>query len=48
MTVHSNDRESWLTKLDRIGVLSAENKDLVFNNIGHLISRWREMISSIM
>jgi RNA-directed DNA polymerase len=38
MTVHSNDRESWLTKLERIGVLSAANKELVFNNIGYLIS----------
>ena len=38
MTVHSNDRLSWLTKLDRIGELSANNRHLVFNNIGHLIS----------
>ena len=38
MTVHSNDRTTWLTKLDRIGKLSAENKDLTFNNIGHLIN----------
>ncbi|GGG09301.1 MULTISPECIES: group II intron reverse transcriptase/maturase [Cysteiniphilum] len=38
MTVHSNDRITWLTKLDRIGKLSAENKDLTFNNIGHLIN----------
>ena len=37
MTVHSKDRVSWLTKLDRIGELSAKNKLLVFNNIGHLI-----------
>jgi RNA-directed DNA polymerase len=37
MTVHSNDRESWLTKLDRIGELSANNRQLVFNNIGHLM-----------
>ena len=38
MTVHSHDRTSWLTKLDRIGELSANNKALVFNNIGHLIN----------
>ena len=38
MTVHSKDRESWLTKLDRIGELSAKNKPLVFNNIGYLIN----------
>ncbi len=38
MTVHSNDRTSWLTKLDRIGELSANNKGLVFNNIGHFIN----------
>ncbi len=38
MTVHSNDRASWLTKLERIGELSTENKSLVFNNIGHLIN----------
>lgn len=38
MTVHSNDRASWLIKLERIGELSALNKTLVFNNIGHLIN----------
>jgi group II intron reverse transcriptase/maturase len=38
MTVHSHDRASWLTKLDRIGELSANNRNLVFNNIGHLIN----------
>ena len=38
MTVHSNDRPSWLTKLERIGELSAGNKETVFNNIGHLIN----------
>jgi group II intron reverse transcriptase/maturase len=37
MTVHSYDRKSWLTKLDRISELSAQSKDIVFNNIGHLI-----------
>ena len=38
MTVHSNDRPSWLTKLERIGELSAGNKETVFNNIGHLVN----------
>ncbi len=37
MTVHSNDRVSWLTKLERIGELSARNRAMVFNNIGHLL-----------
>ena len=38
MTVHSEDRISWLTKLERIGELSAQDRQLVFNNIGHLIN----------
>jgi RNA-directed DNA polymerase len=38
MTVHSIDGQTWLTKLERIGELSARNKDRVFNNIGHLIN----------
>ena len=38
MTVHSNDSPSWLTKLERIGERSAENRGIVFNNIGHLIN----------
>lgn len=38
MTVHSNDRASWLTKLERIGELSAHNRAMVFNNIGHLLN----------
>lgn len=37
MTVHSDDRPSWLTKLERIGEISAENRSMVFNNIGHLL-----------
>lgn len=37
MTVHSDDRSSWLTKLERIGEISAENRSMVFNNIGHLL-----------
>jgi len=38
MTVHSNDRASWLTKLERIGELSAQNREMIFNNIGHLVN----------
>lgn len=38
MTVHSKDRESWSTKLERIGKVSALNKGVVFNNIGYLIN----------
>ena len=38
MTVHSNDRTSWLTKLERLGALSAIEPGLVFNNIGHIIN----------
>ena len=38
MTVHSKDRKTWLTKLDRIGELSALNRKLVLNNIGYLIN----------
>jgi gluconate kinase len=38
VTVHSKDRISWLTKLERIGELSARNRQLVFNNIGHIIN----------
>lgn len=38
MTVHSNDGQSWLTKLERIGKKSACNKQQVFNNLGHLLN----------
>ena len=38
MAVHSKDGITWLTKLKRIGELSANDDDLVFNNLGHLIS----------
>lgn len=38
MTVHSKDRTSWLTKLERLGALSATDPNLVFNNIGHIIN----------
>ncbi len=37
MTVHSKDRTSWLTTLDRIGEVSVKNKSTIFNNLGHLI-----------
>ena len=38
MAVHSKDGITWLTKLKRIGELSAADGDLVFNNLGHLIN----------
>ncbi len=38
MTVHSKDGQSWLTKLQRLSELSAANRGLVFNNIGHLLN----------
>lgn len=38
MTIHSNDGPSGLTKLDRISERSAADKDIVFNNLGHLIN----------
>lgn len=38
MIVHSEDEETWLTKLERIGKLAAIDKDIVFNNIGHIIN----------
>ena len=34
IAVHSKDGTTWLTKLDRIGAISARNQDTVFNNIG--------------
>ncbi len=37
MTVPSKDRRTWLTKLDRTGELSAKEKVLVFNNLGHIL-----------
>ena len=38
MSVLSNDGiTTWLTKLDRIGELSASRRDIVFNNLGHII-----------
>ena len=38
MTIHSYDGQSGQTKLDRISELSVSNKEIVFNNIGHLIN----------
>lgn len=39
MSVHSKDGKTWLTKLDRIGELSAKDQTMVFNNLGHMINR---------
>ncbi|USE37175.1 reverse transcriptase domain-containing protein [Endozoicomonas sp. SCSIO W0465] len=38
MTVLSNDGQSWLTKLERIGEKSAYDRQMVFNNLGHLLN----------
>src|SRR3989338_5052249 len=38
MSVHSNDRATWLTKLERLGELSTKDRAMVFNNIGYLIT----------
>lgn len=40
MTVLSNDGQSWLTKLERIGEKSACDRSMVFNNLGHLIDHY--------
>jgi RNA-directed DNA polymerase len=37
MTVHREDGEHRMTKLERIGKLAAEKKDTVFNNLGHVV-----------
>ncbi len=37
MTVHSKDRNTWLTKLERIKLLASQNQEMKFNNIGHII-----------
>ncbi|KTD32719.1 reverse transcriptase (RNA-directed DNA polymerase) [Legionella nautarum] len=37
MSIHSIDGEPWKTKLDRISELSAGDKSIKFNNLGHLI-----------
>lgn len=38
MTIHRHDGETGLTKLERVSKLSANDKDVVFNNIGHIIN----------
>lgn len=38
MTVLSIDGNKWLTKLERIGELSANDEKIVFNNIGYFIN----------
>ena len=38
MTVLSHDGQSWLTKLERIGEKSAYDRQMVFNNLGHLLN----------
>ena len=39
MSVHCNDGIiTSLTKLERIGELSAKNKQIMFNNLGHLLN----------
>lgn len=37
MTIHSNDGQSGLTKLERISQLAVRDKMTVFNNLGHII-----------
>ncbi|MFP3017663.1 MAG: hypothetical protein ACEY3E_01845 [Candidatus Tisiphia sp.] len=37
MTVHSIDGNTWLTKLERIKLLSSQNQDIKFNNLGYVI-----------
>src|ERR1700678_3289280 len=38
MSVHSIDRKTWQTRLERIGTIAAVKPDMVFNNLGHYIS----------
>jgi len=38
MSVHSNDGTPWQTKLQRLGERSAQDKDCVFNNLGHILN----------
>jgi RNA-directed DNA polymerase len=38
MTIHSIDGESGKTKLERISELSAKDRGIVFNNVGHIIN----------
>ncbi|KJW07930.1 putative reverse transcriptase [Orientia tsutsugamushi str. UT144] len=37
MAVHSIDRNTCLTKLERIKLLSSKNQDIKYNNLGHII-----------
>jgi RNA-directed DNA polymerase len=37
MSIHSKDGNTWLTKLERIGQISANDAEVVFNNLGHII-----------
>ena len=37
MTIHSKDGASGQTKLERISELSAKDRGIVFNNVGHII-----------
>jgi hypothetical protein len=37
MTIHSKDGITWLTKLERIKLLSSQNQEIKFNNLGHII-----------
>lgn len=37
MTIRSKDGITWLTKLERIKLLSSENQGIRFNNLGHII-----------
>lgn len=45
MIAHSDGETSWSTKLERIATLAVSNKELVFNNLGHVldIEMLREM-----
>lgn len=38
MVIRSGDEDTWLTKLERIGKLAASDKEVVFNNIGYVLS----------
>ena len=49
MSVPSVDGKTWLTKLKRIGELSASQKNIEFNNLGHIINfeMLREMFNKL-
>ncbi len=38
MFVHSDDENTWLMKLERIGKRAATDKEIVFSNVGHILS----------